>query len=174
MKSLFSKFLPGVLIACSMVSVSVGQSVVVNANAPDITAAVSANFDTTGQVFSRIFTEAANANHARGQILTLEPGATEIASLTIHKSSDQTFDGDTLRLQIFEGTNDGFGFGLGHTTADNGDDFFVETSADVSNFPASGPIVPFFDETFALDGLIENDTFVTFNFSAPVSVDGDY
>lgn len=172
MRNLCWKFIPGVLIAFSMISISVGQTVVVNVDAPDDTNALASELDLAGSVDSSIFTEAGNDNHARGQIFTLAAGSTEIASLTIRKSLDQTFEGDSLTVRFFEGTNDGFAFGFGHTTAAHGDDFFVDTSADPNNFPASGPIVPFHIETFPLEGLIEGGSYVSLNLAAPVSVAG--
>ena len=176
MKKLFSKFLPGVLVACCMVSISVGQSVVINANAPDITDALASDLGEEGDsgfpagIDSSIFDEVRSTNHARGQIFTVPAGATEIASLTIRKSGvEQTFDaGDSLRLQIFEGDNTGFAFGFGHTTADDGDNFFVDTA----NLNFDGPIVPFFDETFAVEGLFEPSSYVSLNLSTPVALAG--
>ena len=177
MKSPLSKFLLGVLTVCSLASISFGQSVVVNMNEPDTTDALAFEFGEAGEVDSSIFDEDRATNHARGQILTVAPGATQIASVTIRRSnvgatgagSDQTFDvGDTMRLQIFEGDNTGFAFGFGHTTEAHGDDFFVDTA----DLTFSGPIVPFHDETFAIEGVFPAESYVTLNLAVPVQVEG--
>ena len=118
----------------------------------------------SGAIFSRIFSEAGNANHARGQLFALEAGVTEITAITIRKSATQTFNNDSLTIRLFEGNNDQWITGTGHTTAANGMDFFVGTT-----------VTPLSSETFGIDGEFLDDDYLTFTLATPVQVsEGDY
>ena len=117
----------------------------------------------TGGIDSSIFSEAASSNHARGQLFALGDGAGdafEITAITIRKSTNQTYDNDVLTLHIFEGTESQFSTGTGHSSANDGADFFVDTTVDV-----------LYTEVFTIDGVFANNEYVTLNLTSPLLVD---
>jgi len=108
---------------------------------------------------------ASNGNHARGQLFSLPDGAGtgfEITAITIRKSLDQTFSNDTLTLTLFEGTQAQWDSGTGHSTGDDGGDYFVDTT-----------VTRLYAEAFTLDGLFTNNQYITFELATPVLVSED-
>lgn len=98
----------------------------------------------TGTTWSRIIDEGINPNHARGMTFRLGDGAMthyEITAITIHKNGAQTFSNDTMTLRVYEGTSAQWDTGTGHSTADDGDDYYVGTT-----------VTPLYIESFIVDG----------------------
>lgn len=119
----------------------------------------------SGSTYTRLFDEDQNANHGRGQLFALPDGSGleyQITAITVQKNGNQTFDNDTLSLRIFEGTQAQWDTGTGHSTADDGDDYYVDTT-----------VTPLYAGSFALDGTISNGEFVTFELAAPITVSED-
>ena len=120
----------------------------------------------TGGTDTALFDEDANANHARGQLFSLPDGAGseyEISAITVKKSLDQAYLGDTITLRVFEGTQSEWDTTTaGHTTAADGDNYYVGTT-----------VTPLHTETFFLNGLITNNHYVTFQLANPITVNED-
>lgn len=131
----------------------------ISASAPSTDIIASSPAGTTD---TSVFDEAANSNHARGQLFTLPDGAGssfDITAITIRKNQDQTFSNDSLTLTVFEGTQAQWDSGTGHSTADDGNDYFVDTT-----------VTPLYTEAFTLDGLITNGDYITFELATPLTV----
>jgi len=157
-----SKFFPLLLITLGAINSANGQLVV----SPDAPSEDLIAFNLPGAgITSAIFSEAANSNHARGQIFSLDADAGEITAISIFKGLDETFENGSITVRIFQGTGAQFDTGTGHTTENNGDDFFVGTT-----------VTPLYSEAFAIDGEFANNDYVTFNFATPVPIStaGDY
>jgi len=121
-----------------------------------------------GTTSSTLFSEGANTNHARGQLFPLGVGAGngfDITAITVRKSGTQTYNNDTMTIRIFEGTSAQFATGTGHTTTEDGSNYFVDTT-----------ITEIHTESFSLTGIFSNNDYVTFNFANPVAVgeSGDF
>lgn len=156
------KFLPALLIAFGGIASASGQ-VTLSPDPPAACSSLAENL--SGLIGSRIFDEDENANHGRGQLFNIaNAGPSEMLGITIRQAGDQTFVNDTLTVIVFQGDEDQWSTGTGHTTAANGTDFFVGTT-----------VTPVYTETFTLNGLHAANDFIDFNFAAPVAVDdGDY
>lgn len=116
----------------------------------------------TGSTDTSLYDEDADANHARGQLFALADGsgtAYEISSITVKKSSTQSFSNDLLTLRLFEGSEADWDSGSGHSTATDGDDYYVDTAVD-----------PVHSETFTLNGSYSDGDYITFQLSSPVTV----
>ncbi|MFC7338855.1 sulfatase-like hydrolase/transferase [Haloferula chungangensis] len=138
------------------------SSVLVSAVAPTADILESNNSGTT---FSKVSDEDRSSNHGRGQLFHLpavSSGGYQITGVTIHKNGDQTFFNDTLTVRVFEGTQANWDTGTGHSTAMDGDDYFVDTTV------AERQV-----ESFTLNGLVSDGAYVTFSFANPVVVADD-
>ncbi|MGJ8726416.1 MAG: hypothetical protein ACSHYB_17850 [Roseibacillus sp.] len=114
-------------------------------------------------VDTALLDEAVHSNHARGQLFSLGEGMGNrflITGVTVRKSSTQTFTGDQLTMRIFKGTSSQWLTGTGHSSAEDGDDYYVGTS-----------VTELGSERFDLWGTIEDNEYVTFEFFAPVIVE---
>ncbi|MGD9420344.1 MAG: sulfatase-like hydrolase/transferase [Verrucomicrobiota bacterium JB025] len=140
----------------------VSTSVTISSVAPT-TGIIAAN--NTGTTFSKIFDEDASANHARGQLFHLPnvaSGGYQITGITVHKNGNQTFSSDTLTVRIFAGTRADWDSGSGHDSATDGNDYYVDTN-----------ITELHAEAFTVNGLIDDNSYVTLEFSTPVVVADD-
>jgi hypothetical protein len=118
--------------------------------------------DINGTINSNILDEGANANHGRADSFTLGTSATgtfDIFSVTIAKNGNQTFNNDSFTAFIATGGATEWDMGTGHNTADDGDDYLVDTGMALQ-----------VQEVFTLDGLITGADFVTLEFAAPVTI----
>lgn len=121
--------------------------------------------DPTGVTDTGLYSEAGNANHARGQAFPLADGSGtdyEITAITIKKSNTQAYANDALFLRIYEGTAAQWNTGSGHETATDGDNYYVDTT-----------VTPLYTEVFTLNGTFTNDEYVTFTLSKPLTVNED-
>lgn len=121
--------------------------------------------DATGTTDTALFDEAANANHARGQVFSLADGSGteyEITAITLKKSTNQTYSNDAITLRIFEGTSAQWDTGTGHSTATDGGDYYVDTT-----------VTPLHTEVFTLNGSFTDNDFVTFTLSKPITINED-
>ncbi|MGD9419943.1 MAG: sulfatase-like hydrolase/transferase [Verrucomicrobiota bacterium JB025] len=106
--------------------------------------------------------EDSDADHARGQLFALGDGAGtdyQISAITLKKSSTQSYLNDTITLRVFEGTSAQWDSGTGHSTAVDGDDYYVGTS-----------VTPLYTEVFTLNGSYANNDYVTFELATPLTV----
>ncbi len=103
---------------------------------------------------------AGNANHARGQLFSLGDGsgnAFELTAVTVQKNHGETFSNDSLTLRIFEGTESQWTSGTGHT------------ASDTSFYNGTG-VTQLYTEVFTLNGVIEEEQFVTLTLATPIAV----
>ncbi|MDA8960381.1 hypothetical protein N9Z09_00310 [Akkermansiaceae bacterium] len=118
-----------------------------------------------GATNSKMFDEAANANHGRADSFTLgvsSLGGFSITSVTLAKNGNQTFEaGDTMTVFIATGGETQWVNGTGHSTVSDGADHLVDTGMTLQ-----------VQEVFALDtgSVITGANFVTFEFASPVTV----
>lgn len=114
-------------------------------------------FPLTGTVPAPI---AGNDNHARGQLFSLGEGtgsAFQITAIVLQKNVAATFASDLLTLRIFQGTEEEWVTGTGHLATD-------------TNFYNGTGVTPLYDEAFTLDGLIDDNEFVTLELATPLTV----
>lgn len=139
-----------------------GGLVTTSATAPASEIIVSSS---GGGVDTALFDEDANANHARGQLFALPNGPGleyEVTSLTLKKSTAQTFLNDRITLHLFEGMEAQWSSGTGHTTAANGSDYY-----------SGATVVPLHREVFTLNGTYQDGDFITFQLGTPILVKED-
>ncbi|GHC52555.1 PEP-CTERM sorting domain-containing protein [Roseibacillus persicicus] len=145
---------------------SASGAVVVSATEPSTD--IITSFNPNGNINSNLFPLTGTApspivgnnNHARGEFFSLPDGTGtgfEITAISIVKSGNQTFSSDTITLFVFEGTETEFTTGTGHTVAS-------------SSFYEGTTVTPLYSEAFTVDGLISNDSFVTFVLNTPILV----
>jgi sialate O-acetylesterase len=157
----------GLTIAIALFAVNaIAGTVTVGTSAPSSNILSSA----VGGIDSAIIDEDAHVNHARGQVFSMGDAGGEntgfkISALTIQKSNDQAYINDTLTLRIFQGSEAQWTTGTGHSTAEDGDDYLVDTGCALLH-----------TETFTLNGLITNENFVTLTLSSPITLgeNGDF
>ncbi|WP_372806109.1 sulfatase-like hydrolase/transferase [Pontiella sp.] len=121
--------------------------------------------DPNGATWTDLIDEDVSTKHGRGQLFALADGAGigyQITAVTVYKNSNQTFANDTLTLRFFEGTEEQLITGTGHSTATDGDDYFVGTT-----------VVLLHTEAFTLDGTISDGQYVTFELAEPLIVGED-
>ncbi|MBK1829919.1 sulfatase-like hydrolase/transferase [Verrucomicrobiaceae bacterium R5-34] len=139
---------------------AIGQTVTVTTTAPTSDILSSNN---TGTTYSRIKDEDSDSDHARGMTFYLGNGAEthyEITSITIHKNGNQTFSNDTMTLRIYKGTVAEWNTGTGHSTSNDGDDYYVDST-----------VTPLYAEAFTIDGQLSNNNYITFKLSTPLTVE---
>lgn len=150
------------LSAAALMATGVANAATVVGAAPTTDVLVD---DINGGINSNMLDESVNANHGRADSFTLGTsslGQFEITSVTLAKNGNQTFDGDTMTVFIATGGVTEWQNGTGHSTADDGTDYLVDTGMTLQ-----------IQEVFALDGLVTGADFVTFEFTTPVTVDDD-
>jgi arylsulfatase A-like enzyme len=150
-----------VAVGLSLVQVACG-GVTLSGTAPASDILVS---DPNGTTWTVLYDEDVSEKHGRGQLFALPDGAGigyQITAVTVYKNGDQTFADDTLTLRFFEGTEEQLATGTGHSTATDGDDYFVGTS-----------VVLLHTEAFTLDGTISDGQYVTFELAEPLIVGED-
>jgi len=139
-----------------------GGTVTISGSAPTNDILLQNN---TGGTQTKLYDEDRDGNHARGQLFNLPDGAGtsyQITSITVRKSSSQTYSNDTLTIRIFEGTQANWEAGTGHGTPADGSDYYVDTA-----------VTPIYVEAFTLNGTINDSNYVTFQFTTPVTVNED-
>lgn len=121
------------------------------------------SFSSVGVTNAEIFDENANDDHARGQLFSLpdvDGGVSyQISTITVKKSTTQTFNNDTITLRIFEGTQGQWDSGSGHETSEDGNDYYVGST-----------VVPLYVETFTLSGTLIDNHYITFKLATPFIV----
>lgn len=123
------------------------------------------DFSASGATQTSLFDEEANDNHARGQVFTLPNGPGSdylVTGITIKKSATQTFSGDSLTLHLYEGSEEQWTSGTGHSTDTDEDNYYAGTT-----------VTPLHSESFTLDGTITGGDYVTFTFGTPIAVSED-
>lgn len=149
-----------VLLAALVSTASGGVTISGTAPSSDILSSLA-----SGGIYTRLFDEDRNSNHARGQLFSLPDGAGtayQITAVTVRKNGNQTFANDTLTLRMFEGTQAQWDTGTGHSTATDGGDYYVDTT-----------VTPLHTESFVLNGLISGGDYVTFELATPITVNED-
>lgn len=119
----------------------------------------------TGSTDTSLFDEGADPNHARGQLFALPDGSGtsyEVSSITVKKSTDQSFVNDTLTLRIFEGNQGQWDAGTGHDTPTDGSDYYVDTT-----------VTPLYAESYILNGTLTDNDYITFELATPITVNED-
>lgn len=143
-----------------------GDATKVSASSTAPTANILSSLDNgTGGIDTSLFEESANSNHARGQLFALPNGIGdeyEISAITIKKSTTQSYSDDAIVLRIFEGSSSQWVSGTGHSTATDGEDYYVDTT-----------VTPLHTEVFTLDGSFTDNDYVTFTLSKPITVNED-
>ena len=115
-----------------------------------------------GGINSRIFDEAADDNHARGQLFSLgnsTGSAFDISAITLRKNGNQDFNGSTLTLRIYEGSQADWTAGTGHSTSMDGNNYLVDTT-----------VTLLYTEAYTLNGTYNGGDYVTFNLATPLTV----
>lgn len=156
------------IIVAALAALSMGYAasagVITSASAPTTDILFSMDAGVAG-IDTSLFDEDANANHSRGQLFSLPDGPLtgyEITAITVKKSNNQTYVDDTVTLRFFEGSSAQWDTGTGHSTADDGDNYYVDTT-----------VTHLTTESFTLSGVITNNHFVTFELVNPLVVNED-
>lgn len=152
------------MVVCLLVtgSAALAGTVVVSTAAPSDAIASDAVGATS---YTKIFDYDANTNHVRGNTFVTDDNPTGdgwmMASLTIRKQNTseglQTFNNDTLKVWIAEGTADMWILGDGEGDSDM--------------FNGTGMTVLVEEEAFVLSGAIADDSYINLVFDTPVYLD---
>lgn len=152
------------MVICLLVTGSVATAGTYSLSTAAPTTDIVAQDGEVRTTYTKIFDLDANDNHGRGNSFrtAVNPygDGWNVASLTIRKYINQTFDGDVLKVWIVEGTADMWALGDG-----DGDGDLLDGTG-MTATTVNG-------ESFTLNGLIANNNYVMLTFDSSVYLKED-